>query len=67
MATTRERHGARGYGRLRAEEVASLAPGAGVAFVCGSTAFAGGAARLLLDAGVGRDVIRIEQFGPSGE
>ncbi len=67
VATTRERHGARGFGRLRAEEVATLAAGAGVAFVCGSTAFAGGATRLLLDAGVGRDAIRIEQFGPSGE
>ncbi|MWJ83933.1 oxidoreductase, partial [Clavibacter michiganensis subsp. michiganensis] len=41
--------------------------GARVALVCGSTAFAGGATRLLLDAGVGRDAIRIEQFGPSGE
>jgi ferredoxin-NADP reductase len=47
--------------------VAALAAGAGVAFVCGSTAFAGGATRLLLDAGVDRDAIRIEQFGPSGD
>ncbi len=67
VATTRERHGARGFGRLRAEEVQGLAEGARVALVCGSTAFAGGATRLLLDAGVGRDAIRIEQFGPSGE
>ncbi|MWJ02611.1 oxidoreductase [Clavibacter michiganensis subsp. michiganensis] len=67
IVTTRERHGARGFGRLRADEVAGLAAGARVALVCGSTAFAGGATRLLLDAGVGRDAIRIEQFGPSGE
>ena len=67
VATTRERRGPRGFGRLRAEEVAGLAEGAGVAFVCGSTAFSGGATRLLLDAGVDRHAIRIEQFGPSGE
>jgi ferredoxin-NADP reductase len=67
VATTRERHGARGFGRLRLDEVRELAAGARVAFVCGSTAFAGGATRLLLDAGVPRAAIRIEQFGPSGD
>lgn len=67
VATTRERHGVRGFGRLRPEEVADLAAGARVAFVCGSTAFAGGATRLLLDAGVPREAIRVEQFGPSGD
>jgi ferredoxin-NADP reductase len=35
-------------------------------FVCGSPGFADGASRLLLDAGVPIDAIRVERFGPSG-
>ena len=48
------------------DELAALVEGVERAYVCGSAGFASFAERLLGEAGVRRDVIRVEQFGASG-
>ena len=48
------------------EELGPLVDGIERAYVCGSAGFASFAERLLGEAGVRRDVIRVEQFGASG-
>jgi ferredoxin-NADP reductase len=48
------------------DEVASYVAGAERAYVCGSVGFASFATRLLEDAGVDTDTIRVEQFGETG-
>lgn len=66
VATTRENL----HGRVAAtpypDEVAPLAEGVERAYVCGSPGFASYGVRLLGEVGVRRDVIRVEQFGPTG-
>jgi ferredoxin-NADP reductase len=63
LALTRENHGARVAAPPYLEEVAPWAKGAERAYICGSVGFATYATRLLEDAGVPVDTIRIEQFG----
>jgi ferredoxin-NADP reductase len=48
------------------DEIAALVDGAERAYVCGSVGFASFATRLLEDAGVDTDTIRVEQFGETG-
>jgi ferredoxin-NADP reductase len=48
------------------DEVTAYVAGAERAYVCGSVGFASFATRLLEDAGVDTDAIRVEQFGETG-
>ena len=48
------------------DEMAAYVAGAERAYVCGSVGFASFATRLLEDAGVDTDAIRVEQFGETG-
>ena len=48
------------------DEVAHLAEGVELAYVCGSVGFASWATRLLGELGVRSDTIRVEQFGATG-
>jgi ferredoxin-NADP reductase len=53
-------------GRLTLADLApAVAPGA-TAYVCGSARFADAASRLVVDAGVPVDAVRVERFGPTG-
>jgi ferredoxin-NADP reductase len=53
-------------GRLTLADLApNVAPGA-TAYVCGSAGFADAASRLVVDAGVPVDAVRVERFGPTG-
>ncbi len=56
----------RAAGRLRAEDLAPLRLDGATAYVCGSTAFAEAASRLLVESGTDVDAIRVERFGPTG-
>jgi len=66
VALTRENLGDRVASPPHAEEVGPLVDGIERAYVCGTAGFASFAERLLGEAGVRRDVIRVEQFGASG-
>jgi len=66
LALTRENLGDRVAAPPHAEEVGPLVDGIERAYVCGTAGFASFAERLLGEAGVRRDVIRVEQFGASG-
>jgi ferredoxin-NADP reductase len=66
VALTRENLGERVAAPPYPEEVVQLADGAERAYVCGSVGFASYATRLLGEAGVRADTIRVEQFGASG-
>lgn len=66
VALTRENLGDRVAAPPYVEEVSPLVGRAERAFVCGSVGFASFATRLLGEAGVRADVIRVEQFGASG-
>jgi len=66
LALTRENLGDRVASPPHAEEVGPLVDGIERAYVCGTAGFASFAERLLGEAGVRRDVIRVEQFGASG-
>ena len=66
VALTRESLGDRVASPPYVEEVGLLVAGIERAYVCGSAGFASFAERLLGEAGVRRDVIRVEQFGASG-
>ena len=57
---------ARPPGRLAVADLLPALDPAGTAYVCGSAAFAEAASRLLVDAGVPVERIRVERFGPSG-
>jgi ferredoxin-NADP reductase len=48
------------------DEIGAHVDGIERAYVCGSAGFASFAERLLGEAGVRRDIIRVEQFGASG-
>jgi ferredoxin-NADP reductase len=53
-------------GRLTVADLAPLvAPGV-TAYICGSARFADGASRVVVDAGVPVDHVRVERFGPTG-
>ena len=53
-------------GRLGRDLIGEVAPGADIAFVCGSNGFVEAAVGLLLEAGVRPTRIRTERFGPGG-
>lgn len=66
VAYTRHDEGDRARGVPTAAELAPLAAGAEVAFVCGSPRFVSLATPLLIEAGVDPTTIRVEQFGATG-
>jgi ferredoxin-NADP reductase len=66
LVLSREQHGIRPPGRLRAEELVPLWEPGQTAYVCGSNSFAEAASQLLVAMGVPAPSIRIERFGPSG-
>ena len=66
LVLSREQHGIRPAGRLRAEELVPLWEPGQTAYVCGSSSFAEAASQLLVRMGVPATSIRIERFGPSG-
>jgi ferredoxin-NADP reductase len=66
VALTRENLGDRVASPPYVEEVGLFVGGIERAYVCGSAGFASFATRLLGEAGVRSDVIRVEQFGASG-
>jgi ferredoxin-NADP reductase len=53
-------------GRLTVDDVAPLVRPDVTAFVCGSARFADAASRLVVEAGVPADRVRVERFGPTG-
>jgi ferredoxin-NADP reductase len=66
VALTRENLGDRVAAPPYPAEVEPLVAGVSRAYVCGSVGFASFATRLLEDAGVATDAIRVEQFGETG-
>ena len=66
VALTRENLGDRVAAPPYPDELGPLVEGVERAYVCGSVGFATYATRLLGEAGVRSDVIRIEQFGATG-
>jgi ferredoxin-NADP reductase len=66
VALTRANLGDRVAAPPYLEEIASLVAGTERAYVCGSVGFASFATRLLGEAGVRTDTIRVEQFGETG-
>jgi ferredoxin-NADP reductase len=66
VALTRENVGDRVAAPPYPDEMAAHVGGAERAYVCGSVGFASFATRLLEDAGLDADAIRIEQFGETG-
>jgi ferredoxin-NADP reductase len=66
VALTRENSDGRVAAPPYVEEVLPLAGGTERAYVCGSVGFASFATRLLEDAGIAVDTIRVEQFGETG-
>ncbi|MEO6604107.1 MAG: FAD-binding oxidoreductase [Aeromicrobium sp.] len=70
IALTRENQpltsgGDRVAAHIYPDEVEALAHGAKRAYVCGSVGFVSFAGRILGDAGIPEDMVRVEQFGPS--
>ncbi len=65
IALTRENHHDRVAAHIYPDEVEALARGADRAYVCGSVGFVSFAGRILTDAGIAEDRVRVEQFGPS--
>lgn len=65
IALTRENHEDRVAAHLYPEEIAELAHGVERAYVCGSVGFVSFAGRILGEAGVRADTVRVEQFGPT--
>jgi ferredoxin-NADP reductase len=66
VALTRENLGGRVSAPPYLDEIEPLVAGAERAYVCGSVGFASFATRLLGEAGVRADAIRLEQFGATG-
>jgi ferredoxin-NADP reductase len=66
IALTRENLGDRVAAPPYLDELQPYAAGVDRAYVCGSVGFASYATRLLEDAGVPADAIRVEQFGETG-
>ena len=65
VALTRENHLGRVAAHIYPDEVETLANGVERAYVCGSVGFVSFVGRILGEAGVRSDVVRVEQFGPS--
>lgn len=63
IALTRENHRDRVAAHIYPEEIAALAGPAERAYVCGSVGFVSFAGRMLGEAGVRSDTVRVEQFG----
>lgn len=63
IALTRENHGDRVAAHIYPDEIATLADDIERAYVCGSVGFASFAGRILGEAGVRSDIVRVEQFG----
>ncbi|WP_242497501.1 FAD-binding oxidoreductase [Nocardioides oleivorans] len=63
---TRHATGTRPAGPPSAAELAPLLDGIELAFVCGSSRFAGLAEALLMECGLSPSMIRVEQFGATG-
>jgi ferredoxin-NADP reductase len=57
---------ARAAGRVALADVAPLLVPEVTVYVCGSARFAEAASRLVVDAGVPAERVRVERFGPSG-
>jgi len=66
VALTRENRAGRVAAPPYLEEVRELLGGVDRAYVCGSVGFASFASRLLAEAGVRADAVRLEQFGATG-
>jgi len=66
VVLSREDHGIRPAGRLRAEELLPLWEPDQTVYVCGSASFAEAATQLLVASGRPASSIRVERFGPSG-
>ena len=66
VALTRENLNGRVAAPPYVDEIAPLVTGAERAYVCGSVGFASFATRLLGEAGVRADTVRVEQFGETG-
>lgn len=66
IALTRENLDGRVAAPPYPDEMAAYVAGAERAYVCGSVGFASFATRLLEDAGLDTDAIRVEQFGETG-
>ena len=66
IACTRQGTSARPAGPPTADEVIPLLAGAELAYVCGSSRFAGFAEDLLVAAGLNPEAIRVERFGVTG-
>jgi ferredoxin-NADP reductase len=66
VALTRENLGSRVAAPPYLSEIEPLTAGIDRAYVCGSVGFASFAERLLGEAGVRSDVVRVEQFGATG-
>jgi ferredoxin-NADP reductase len=66
VAISREPYGDRPAARLTSAELAGLLRPGQVGYVCGSTAFAEAAGRILTDLGMAPSAVQVEQFGPSG-
>jgi ferredoxin-NADP reductase len=56
----------RPLGRITTADVAPLVVPTATAYVCGSARFADAASRVVVDAGVPVERIRVERFGPTG-
>jgi ferredoxin-NADP reductase len=65
IALTRENHLDRVAAHIYPDELAALADGVERAYVCGSVGFVSFVGRILGEAGVRSDVVRVEQFGPT--
>jgi ferredoxin-NADP reductase len=57
---------ARPAGRLTADDLAPLVVPGATAYVCGSARFADAASRLVVEAGIPVERVRVERFGPTG-
>lgn len=66
IALTRENHAGRVAAHIYPDEIAALATGVERAYVCGSVGFVSFVGRILGEAGVRSDLVRVEQFGPTG-
>ena len=66
VTLTRENLGRRVAAPPYLSELQPLTTGADRAYVCGSVGFASFATRLLGEAGVRSDLVRVEQFGATG-
>jgi ferredoxin-NADP reductase len=65
IALTRENHQDRVAAHIYPDELSALSDGVERAYVCGSVGFVSFVGRILGEAGVRSDVVRVEQFGPT--